>query len=334
MSTRFAALSVLALGCTAGDPDGGGDPADTVDAQDTGRADDTGSGGLVDLTDAILTERSANCRDYAASYTATATDLGRFLEFRASVVITADGDGCTVTANTIPNHDFNDGQGFATDVAEVEATYRLPADPVAAAEPTPLSLQYDNAVFLNGVKLDVLAAACYGVGGEPLGQERIGCFQEGTPWRYDPMHPANDFGTDSHNAHTQPTGAYHYHGSPEALFDDMAPTAPSPVIGFAADGFPIFGPYIDDGGTIRKAVSGYTLKTGSRVSQAGEGAFPGGTPDGTFVDDHEWTDAGDLDACNGRMHDGVYGYHVTDAYPWVMGCFKGTPDPSFRKGPP
>ena len=44
-----------------------------------------------------------------------------------------------------------------------------------------------------------------------------------------------------------------------------------------------------------------------------------------------WTDAGDLDECNGMTVDGAYGYYVTDQYPWVMACFQGTPDPSFRK---
>ena len=29
--------------------------------------------------------------------------------------------------------------------------------------------------------------------------------------------------------------------------------------------------------------------------------------------------------------DGQYGYHVTEAYPWVMSCFSGAPDASFRK---
>ena len=31
------------------------------------------------------------------------------------------------------------------------------------------------------------------------------------------MFIGNDFGTDSHNAHTQPDGAYHYHGDPVAM---------------------------------------------------------------------------------------------------------------------
>jgi hypothetical protein len=51
--------------------------------------------------------------------------------------------------------------------------------------------------------------------------------------------------------------------------------------------------------------------------------------DGTYVADWEFTDNGDLDECNGMEVDGQYGYYVTDAYPWVISCFKGTPHSSF-----
>jgi hypothetical protein len=294
----------------------------------------TGSGDPIDITNTVFERRSGNCRDYVESYSSSVSDVGRGVAFTGALTITADESGCTFASNSIPNHDFNDGAAsFVTPVAEVAATRRITASPVAAASATPISLEYDNAVFLNGVKLDLLAAACYGVGGEPLGQEKIGCFDIATPWRYDPMHPGNDFGTDSHNAHTQPDGTYHYHGDPRAMFDTSGATA-SPVIGFAADGFPIFGPWIDDGGTVRRVVSGYSLKSGARQNQTGEGAYPGGSWDGTYRDDYEFTGAGDLDECNGATRDGVYGYYLTDGYPWVLACFKGTPDESFRKQGP
>mgnify|MGYP001379578277 CR=1 FL=1 len=316
--------------------DDGGSAGETASGDVTGQGDgadsaSTGPGGTVDITDAEFTNRAASCTAYVGTYTASVTDLGRSMDFTAVVEIAATGSTCEVTSNSIPNHDFDDGGAFVTPTAEVTGAYYLAAAPTEAASPTSLSLQYDDAIFLNGVKLDVLAAACYGVGGEPLGQEKIGCMQEGTPWRYDPMYTGNSFGTDGHNAHTQPTGAYHYHGNPNAMFDASGAAA-SGVIGFAADGFPIYGPFIDDGGTIRKVTSGYTLKPGARVSQAGEGAFPAGDYDGTFVDDYEFTAAGDLDECNGMTRDGTYGYYVTDAYPWVIGCFTGSPDDSFRKG--
>lgn len=31
--------------------------------------------------------------------------------------------------------------------------------------------------------------------------------------------------------------------------------------------------------------------------------------------------------------DGQYGYCLTASYPWVLGCFRGTPDASFGKMP-
>lgn len=327
-----AALVLVACDDDESDP-AGTDATQTTDDATSTAADGTDpdtSTGPVDITGAVFSSRDADCAAYAGSYTATATDLGANATFNASVEIVDDGDRCSITSNAIPNHDVNDQGAFATPVGEVTETYSIPKNPTAAASPTPLSLQYDNAVFLNGAKLDLLAAACYGVGNEPLGQEKIGCFEDGTPWRYDPMFEGNDFGTDSNNAHTQPDGAYHYHGDPGVMYDPSG-AAESGVIGFAADGFPIFGPFIDDNGTIRRVVSGYTIVAGSRVSQTGEGAFPGGNPDGKFVDDYEFTDAGDLDECNGMERDGQYGYYVTDGYPWVLGCFRGTPDESFRK---
>ena len=322
---------VLSCGSSDDPTDAGSDAASEEDAgseEDASSAD--GGTTASNITDAEFTNRDGSCAAYAGSYFATVSDLMRETEFMATLTIAETADGCTVTSNSLPNHDFNDTGAFATAVAEVTETFNVPLSPTMATEPTPLSLEYDNAIMLNGVKLDRLAAACYGVGDEPLGMERIGCMQTDTPWRYDPMSPAANFGTDSHNAHTQPDGAYHYHGDPGAMYDTSGATV-SGVIGFAADGFPIFGPYFDDDGTIRRAVSGYTLREGARVSQDGEGAFPAGDYDGTYVDDYEWTDAGDLDECNGMTVDGQYGYHVTAGYPGVVGCFRGTPDPSFRK---
>ncbi|WP_368408951.1 YHYH protein [Celeribacter halophilus] len=61
----------------------------------------------------------------------------------------------------------------------------------------------------------------------------------------------------------------------------------------------------------------------------------GGTYDGTFIDDWEYIPgSGDLDQCNGMTQNGVYGYVVTATYPHVLGCFTGSPDPSFNKHPP
>jgi len=86
-------------------------------------------------------------------------------------------------------------------------------------------------------------------------------------------------------AHQQNTGTYHYHASPIALryllgdhvdYDASAKTykestnAPakhSPILGWVADGFPIYGPYgysvsNDASSGIRRMISGYVLRNG------------------------------------------------------------------------
>jgi len=287
--------------------------------------DDASSANPIDITDSILTNISANCADYINSYQSSVSDIQRSISFQGSLTIALSGEKCSFTTNQIPNHDFNDATAaFASEVSEqASETYTVSSSP-AATNSTALSLLYDNALFLNGVKLDLLSAGCYNVG-----DERSGCFDMNQPWRFDPMSPLNNFGVDNHNAHPQNSGQYHYHGSPKALFYTDTVVV-SPVIGFAADGFPVYGPYFDDNGTTRKATSSYQLKQGSRV--AVNGSNPGGSYDGTYTDDYKYSSgSGDLDACNGMTKNGSYGYYVTDSYPWVMGCFTGTPDDSFKK---
>ena len=283
-----------------------------------------------DLSDALLSNRRPYCTFYADNTFSSVRDIQRNLLFTGDVSITVEGDAveegeCVITANGIPNHDFNDADAsFATDVSEVSYVLRIPVNPTFADEPTSISLNTDNGILLNGVKIDLLAAACYNVG-----DERIGCNNMDQPWRLDPMSPLNRFGTDSHNAHTQPNGAYHYHGNPKALFQQENTSQESPVVGFAADGFPIYGPFIDDHGIIRRVTSSYQLRAGSRPSGTGD---PGGSYDGTYRDDYEYVaNSGDLDECNGMMWNGAYGYYIIDAFPWVLNCYRGTPHVSFNK---
>ncbi len=284
---------------------------------------DTGSG-PVDITNAFFQSRAGDCAMYANSYFSSVTNVKGNSMLRGMVTITAGQTHCELSSNAIPNHDFNDGSArFATPVSEIQKNFTIPRNPsLSQGNSTALTLMTYDAVMLNGVLVDLLAAGCFGVG-----DGRIGCFDINAPWRYDPMSPTAGFGTDGHNAHTQPDGLYHYHGDPLAMYADLSLGA-SPVIGFAADGFPIYGPYFDDGTEIRAAVSGYTLRSGARPSGTGE---PGGNYDGTFVDDYEYTGQGDLDECNGMTVDGQYGYYVTATYPWILGCLRASVDSSFNK---
>lgn len=286
----------------------------------------------IDITDVVLTNTSGDCADYSADYRASVSDLALNVDFVSQFNVADDGNSCNVWANDIPNYDFNDASArFAEPVATQNISLTIPRNPKAASVASDLSLLTYNAVMLNGVVLDQVANGCYkpdDASADIDGNIANGCGLW-VDWRLDPMGKVS-FGTDSHNGHTQPGGLYHYHGNPMALFDPEETAQGSPVIGFAADGFPIYGPhYIDEAtGKMLEAKSGYTLKVGSRP--AGDSS-PGGTYDGTYIEDYEFTDAGTLDKCNGMTINGHYGYYVTSSYPYVMGCYTGTPDLSFFK---
>lgn len=286
-----------------------------------------------DVTNVILTLQSVDCADYADLYSSDVTDLSQGTTYAGGTSISVVDGGCLLESNNIPNHDFADEtSAFATITSPNGLTVTIPSDPVAAGQPTMLSQRSYNAVMLNGVVLDLLSAGCYNPdspNADADGNTAIGC-SENHPWLLDPLGTDHKFGADQHNAHTQPDGRYHYHASPNALYEDAPTEGGSPVIGFAADGFPVYGPYFvdPDTGEVREAISGYTLKQGERPLGDGE---PGGIYSGIYNNDYEFGSTGDLDECNGMTVDGNYGYYVTNAYPWVMKCFTGTPDPSFTK---
>lgn len=356
----IVSAALLAGGCdssstdnsdtTATDTDDSTGANDNTDGTDTTTdTDNTDASGAEaeDIYNAIFTERSPDCGDYVNEYDAMPLDIKNDIAFDADVFITATDTECTLTSNSIPNHDFNDetaafaGGAEGATIAATDLVHTVTRNPEFASEPTYITQQIKNAIFLNGVRLDIMSAGCYrpnSADANEDGDVGIGC-DSNTAWLLDPLSTESKFGADFHNAHTQPGGLYHYHGGPNAMFDDNPGPDGSPVIGFAADGFPIYGSYFfdDNSGQLRKAISGYTLKTGSRGTRSDTN--PGGEYTGKYNDDWEYTGAGDLDECNGMTVNDQYGYYVTDAYPWVIKCLRGTPDDSFVQtgatgGPP
>ena len=92
----------------------------------------------------------------------------------------------------------------------------------------------------------------------------------------------------------------------------------SPIIGWAYDGNPIYGPYgftDPQGGNISQMVSGYELIT-NPTNRPPTSKFPLGY----FVEDYIFTDRGDLDEHNGR-------FCVTPDYPKGRYCYFSTLNP-------
>jgi len=89
----------------------------------------------------------------------------------------------------------------------------------------------------------------------------------------------------------------------------------SPILGYAYDGNPIYGPYGYEtslGGPIKRLVSGYTNELNTNLQLR-----PPGFEVGYFVDDYKFIGTGDLDEYNGRFcitpefPDGTYAYFST-----------------------
>jgi hypothetical protein len=121
-----------------------------------------------------------------------------------------------------------------------------------------------------------------------------------------------------------------------STFEEPTLKTHSPIIGFAYDGVPIYGPFgysnpVDPSSTITRLFSGYQLKT-SRFNGPSTTVYPLGT----FVEDYEWkpsvnTGKTHLDENNGRFcvtpdyPNGVYAYFLTvdsdniPIFPYILG---------------
>ena len=225
-----------------------------------------------------------------------------------------------IYSNGIPNHATGEfpNTGNPNTISTQNHTYRVPLNPQLTDTVTPVMPAFG--VALNGVPFEPGT-------GEFWQRDRS------SGWRYEALTGFINLGTDMHNAHVQPTGSYHYHGVPTGLVQ----AGVMAQLGYAADGFPVYGPhgYADANDANSGLVhirSSYRLKTGQRPDG------PGGHYDGTFLQDFEYV-AGlsELDECNGRFGvtpehpEGIYHYYITEMFPFIPRCVKGTPDESFQR---
>lgn len=132
--------------------------------------------------------------------------------------------------------------------------------------------------------------------------------------------------------HPAPNGEYHHHLNPTCLYNDSITDVHSPIIGFAFDGFPIYGAFAyagtDGTGAIKRMQSSYhkrnittrtTLPDGSAAGSAGPNVSAN-FPLGYYIEDYEFIQgSGDLDVHNGR-------FCVTPDYPLGQYCYFVTLD--------
>jgi len=127
-------------------------------------------------------------------------------------------------------------------------------------------------------------------------------------------------GFDACLGHPQQQGEYHHHVSPTCLYNQADSTHHSPIIGYAFDGFPVYGAYAytntNGTGPIKRMKSSYVVST--NTTRVNGPAVDNTYPEGCFIEDYSYVSgSGDLDQRNGRFcvtpdyPNGIYAYFVT-----------------------
>lgn len=191
------------------------------------------------------------------------------------------------------------------------------------------------------VRPDVLGAF---VNGLPIfNQFEMMSFQGQNLWHFDPIGNSDD-GAFVATGRPRPDLAHtNAWGLIENLFADGSKH--SPIIGYAFDGYPIYGPWgfakTNETGALKKMRSSYQLRKMKRRTELADGTrlTPGQYgpeinsefPLGSFVEDYEFVKgSGDLDEFNGRFvktpeyPNGTYAYFLSSdvsgrlAFPYVL----------------
>ncbi|MEM7106377.1 MAG: YHYH protein [Bacteroidota bacterium] len=268
------------------------------------------------------------------------------LAWTNEVSIRVEGSSRIISTNSIPDHMvglFGGGVGSLNPnaISPQNETYTVSSNPVKSNVLTYMlntatGPQYEFGVMLNGVILDPEAAEPWPHNGAFTMSSR------NWEWNLDAMNI--NLGLDCNNAHVQPSGKYHHHGAPTLFLESInAPNNAMTLLGYAADGFPIYYNYgytvaDDPASGVVQLTSSYRLKSGERP---GDGInAPCGAYSGIYTSDYEYIEGfGVLDECNGRegvtpeYPEGTYYYVLTqDSYPYVPRCVVGTPSNDFRLG--
>ena len=253
--------------------------------------------------------------------------------WKCYVDIELSDDSVIVTSSGIPNHDFQSGLGCCAE--EVDYQWIIPTNPQFTEEITIAPDRGAVAITVTGVPI---FGPEEGPGGDAVALH-FDYFEED-------RQPIEIGICGGHSA-----GAYfHYHFDANCLHwhpegtgldwedwdyrTNLDPNEHSPVIGFAFDGFPIYGPYGWDAyKNVIEITSSYRLKKDLN----GYGG----------IDDWEYIEGlGDTDECNGlssstpEVPDGIYHYVSSIrngegdiGFPYFLLCYHGTPEESnFQQG--
>lgn len=216
-------------------------------------------------------------------------------------------DHFVVDSNAIPHYNFV--QTTPNPLVAQPIHYEIPLKPEIAPTTTELPL---------------LGPAGFAVNGMPFFGPNEGPQPVDSAWG-DPVYNGLMDPCLGHTAFT-----YHYHSMLEQCLVPSGlvaepwtnaapdPKTASPILGWALDGFPIYGSR-----ECKDASCAEIVMLQSGYSQIAD-------PKTNAWDAYAWAehpnDPSYLDECNGHYGpDGDYHYHVTASFPYIIGCYRGTP---------
>jgi arylsulfatase A-like enzyme len=305
------------------------------------------SDGIKNGNEAIIDDCNNNCNDvdvlsYANSACCeTASHPSVYYEF-------LEGNERVVYSNNYPNHNFC----FVEDrtVEPYYKVYKFDLKPQLSEQTTSLTRTNGRPLNLFGISLN--GVYMMPAPATPFIFEDKNTGEYNWDWVFEPTTNIGEgmgfVNLDCASAHVNPNSGYHYHGNMFAYVEELQSgisTLNSPPkeilqVGWASDGFPIlyrFGP--DKEGNIKEMFPSFQLKSGLRP---GDGiSAPCGPYSGKYIADFGYlAGKGDLDECNGieasvtlNTAQGEetfeYYYVVTQDFPQISRCMKGTFNDSF-----
>ncbi|WP_417271704.1 YHYH protein [Celeribacter sp.] len=192
--------------------------------------------------------------------------------FSDSVTVTCTDTHAIIRSDTYPDHEKMTGITGTNEQVPVPADYAAPILLEPTLGDTPLTRDAALGVAVNGVPI-----YDYTGGGE---------MTEADLAHHQAHHNTLQTGQlDACGGHAGRGDDYHYHATPVCMIELMANAGPAAVIGWAFDGFPIYGDT---------------------------------NPDGTPIPE------GALDVCNGQPDDAFgYRYHSSADAPYIVQCLMG-----------
>jgi len=192
--------------------------------------------------------------------------------FADDVSVTCSADQALITSDTYPDHELMTGIVGTNEQLPVPAQYAAPVPLTPSLGSSPLTRDAALGVAVNGVPI-----YDYTGGGEMSVQD---LFHHQT--KHDTLLTKQ---LDVCGGHAGRGDDYHYHIKPTCMIEQMANAGDDAIIGWAFDGFPIYGD---------------------------------NNPDGTPIA------VGVLDVCNGQTDDTFgYRYHTSEAAPYIVQCLMG-----------